>query len=261
MHSPTRPPLALVLTDRPYNAELLASIIVQAGLASLERPAHSDSLRFIREMRPELVFVVGDATDERLLQLTASVARDNGGSVVAMVPRYSGAHEARVLQAGADACLHDNDNAELAVATVQAILRRHAAQQPAGGTPETEPVIELGPIRIDRFRYEATVNGEPLGLTAHEYQVFLVLANHANRVLSPREVLEGATGRFYSDDEARETLKVYIQRIRNKLDARGLSRDTIVNVRGFGYMLQDPGEGSIASRAPGRSHGNDQDQA
>lgn len=255
MHSPTRPPLALVLTDRPYNAELLASIILETGLASLERPAHADSLRFIREMRPELVFVVGDPADDRLLQLTATVARDNGSSVVAMVPRSSGAHEARVLQAGADACLHDNDDAELAVATVQALLRRQAAQQPAGGTPETEPVIELGPVRIDRFRYEVTVNGEPLGLTAHEYQVFLVLANHVDRVLSPREVLEGATGRVYSDDEARETLKVYIQRIRNKLSDCGLPRDTIVNVRGFGYMLQEPAQAATAERDPGSGPG------
>lgn len=240
MHSPTRPPLALVLSDRPYNAELLASVIVQAGLASLERPVQPDSLRLVRQMRPDLVFVVGDPANENVLQLTSSLARSTGRSVVALLPQYSGAHEARVLQAGADVCLHDNDSAELAVATVQALLRRHSAMQPAD-TASVEEAIELGPLRVDPGRYQVTVDGQHVGLTAHEYQVFFVLANHANRVLSPREILEGATGRYYSEDEARETLKVYIQRIRNKLHAVGLPRTVIINVRGFGYMLQDPG--------------------
>lgn len=254
MHSPTRPPFALVLSDRPYNAELLAAVIVEAGLASLERPVQSDSLRLVRQMRPDVVFVVGDPENESVLQLTTSVAREEDRSVVALLPRYSGAHEARVLQAGADVCLHDSDSSELAVATVQALLRRQTALR-TSDTTSTTGRLELGPICLDRDRYEVTANGQHVGLTAHEYQVFLVLANNANRVLSPREALEGATGRFYSEEEARETLKVYIQRIRNKLNEAGVPRNAIVNIRGFGYMLQEPVGAEASPEVPGAPFG------
>lgn len=249
--SPSGPPLAVVLSERLYNAELLANVLINSGLTSIERPACQDNLRVTREIEPEIVFMVGNPSNHQFLSLTRSLARTYQQSIVALVPENCGDGEAAMLRAGADACLHDTDRSELAVATVRSLLRRNASARAEGRFAEPA-VLEIGPIEVHQQRFQVSAYGKPLHLTAHEYQVFLALAKRVNRVRCPREILEDGTGRLCTDREARDIVKVYVQRIRSKLESAGLPRSTIRNVRSIGYMLQEPEpeRESFASSSP-----------
>lgn len=111
---------------------------------------------------------------------------------------------------------------------------RHQRSEDASGTQAAE--LEVGPLRLDLARYQATLDGEPLDLAPKELEFLGYLARNAGKVCTRRMILENVWGPGY----ARELhyLKVYAYRIRRKLhDENGhfLQSDPSV-----GYRLVPP---------------------
>ena len=67
------------------------------------------------------------------------------------------------------------------------------------------------------------------------------MAKGAGKVASPVEILRAVQDYTYSDREAQEIVKVYIRRIRRKIEPSPSDPTYIINVRGFGYMLERRG--------------------
>ena len=226
--------LALVLSDRDYNVSLLARVILGMGVVSLERPARPLATEMIREARPDVVFYVANPERAADVELAASIATVHRGEMIAVVPGADDSEDVRMLSAGADACIHDSDRPELAEAVIRALMRRGHTGSESGA----EEVLEAGDISLYPGRYEVRVAGRPVRLTVTEFQVLSVLMRSPNVVYTPLRLLEQATGAAYAAPEARDAVKVFIRRIRVRLDEQGISPAAIVNVRGVGYMLQ-----------------------
>jgi DNA-binding response OmpR family regulator len=65
------------------------------------------------------------------------------------------------------------------------------------------------------------------------------MARHAGRVLRPHEILNAVSEEYeYLPREAQEVFKVYVRRIRRKLEVSEDNPQYLVNVRGFGYRLE-----------------------
>ena len=75
-------------------------------------------------------------------------------------------------------------------------------------------------------------------MTPTEFKILAYLARNAGKVVSPVEILRAVQDYTYSEREAQEIVKVYIRRIRRKVESTRLTPNYIVNVRGFGYMLE-----------------------
>ena len=80
----------------------------------------------------------------------------------------------------------------------------------------------------------ATVDGQALSLTSHEYRVLSYLMHHPGEVISRSDLVE----HIYAQDFDRDsnTVEVFIARLRKKLPP-----DMIETVRGLGYRLAVPG--------------------
>ncbi|WP_163647648.1 response regulator transcription factor [Modicisalibacter sp. 'Wilcox'] len=91
-------------------------------------------------------------------------------------------------------------------------------------------VLEIGPLRIDEARHQASWRGEPVALARREYALLLELARHPDKVMT-RPRLESL---LYGWDEevASNAVEVHIHHLRKKLD-----KALIVTVRGIGYRL------------------------
>ena len=78
-------------------------------------------------------------------------------------------------------------------------------------------MIEIENIRINTLEGKVYKNGDEITLTALEYRLLLIFANHIGQVLSRSQLLEqiwDVAGDFVNDN----TLTVYIKRLREKLE-------------------------------------------
>ncbi|MEK4237004.1 response regulator transcription factor [Paenibacillus sp. FSL H7-0714] len=115
---------------------------------------------------------------------------------------------------------------------IKSVLRRYNKQA------QTQSNIELENIRINMLEGKVYKNGNEVLLTALEYRLLLIFANHVGQVLSRNQLLEriwDVAGEFVNDN----TLSVYIKRLREKLEDNPQEPTLIKTVRGLVYKVGD----------------------
>jgi len=115
---------------------------------------------------------------------------------------------------------------------IKSVLRRYHKQT------QTKSIIEIENIRINTLEGKVYKNGDEISLTALEYRLLLIFANHIGQILSRNQLLEriwDVAGDFVNDN----TLTVYIKRLREKLEDTPQDPKIIKTVRGLGYKVGD----------------------
>ncbi|MGN6797165.1 MAG: winged helix-turn-helix domain-containing protein, partial [Gaiellaceae bacterium] len=116
------------------------------------------------------------------------------------------------------------------LARLRAVLRR-------AGSPE-QPVIEIGPIRIDFEKSLVTVGDELVHLTPHEFKILRLLALNEGKLLTHRAILREVWGPAYGDES--NYLHVYVSQLRRKLEPDPARPRYLVTEPGAGYRLVAP---------------------
>ncbi len=206
------------------------------GIAVLERePNHvAVELALTREFDVVAWFVepLSAAGPIAIAQLAA-----NALPLIALFDQASPDLVAEALAAGADACLAMETDSRVVVAQVKAVLRRAGAYDANSG--EVSGLLQVGDLTVDVDRCEVQRAGAFVALTASEYRIIEFMARNANRVLRPHEILNAVTDDYeYLPREAQDVLKVYVRRIRRKLEPEENEPRYLVTARGFGYRLE-----------------------
>ncbi|VVT14277.1 response regulator transcription factor [Rhizobium sp. EC-SD404] len=136
------------------------------------------------------------------------------------------------IDAGADDYVAKPYHLEEVLARIRALIRR------AAGHASSE--LRCGPVLLDTKASKASVDGQPLKLTSHEYRLLSYLMHHMGEVVSRTELVE----HMYDQDFDRDsnTIEVFVGRLRKKIGG-----DYIETVRGLGYRMQEPGNGGGAA--------------
>ncbi len=130
------------------------------------------------------------------------------------------------FEAGADDYLRKPFEIPELLSRVRALLKRTTATQAPGAA-------EASGVAIDPERRLATRDGEPLDLTAKEFDLLTYLVNNAGRVISRDEILEAVWGAQRSTDS--NVIEVFVCHLRNKI---GDSENRIIQtIRGVGYFF------------------------
>ena len=116
---------------------------------------------------------------------------------------------------------------------VKAVLRRVDMQR----TEVSAGPIEHDRLSIDRGRRSVELDGEPVTLTFVEFEILTALAEHPDRVLSRRMLLE----RLWGDSTYRDprTIDVHIRHLREKIELDPREPRLLLTVRGVGYRMHD----------------------
>ena len=117
------------------------------------------------------------------------------------------------------------------VARVKAVLRRSQGMPLSHELP-----FSSGSIHVDFERRQVSVKGNPVSLTGTEYRLLYHLARNAGQVMSHEALLARVWGREYTDEI--DYLKVYISRLRNKLEQDPRNPEYILTEYGVGYWLR-----------------------
>src|SRR5262249_38391986 len=90
-----------------------------------------------------------------------------------------------------------------------------------------------GALKLDAAGYRATIGGRDLGLTAVEFQLLKVLAEHPGRIYTRDQLMDS----MYPDERfaADRTVASHIKKIRRKIAAVLPDREIVHSVYGVGY--------------------------
>jgi two-component system OmpR family response regulator len=133
------------------------------------------------------------------------------------------------LTAGGDDYVTKPFSLEELVARLRALMRRAGAQRAQAGS-----VLVVGDLELDEDSHEVTRAGEPIPLTATEFELLRFLMRNPKRVLSKAQILDRVWN--YDFGGQANVVELYISYLRKKVDA---GRDPMIHtMRGAGYVLK-----------------------
>ncbi len=139
----------------------------------------------------------------------------------------------QALNTGADDYLTKPFGVAELLARVQAVLRR--AHWPE--TERQEGILVRGDILVDLENHQVMAYGAPVGLTPTEFNLLVYLMDNAGKVLSHQMILQHVWGLEYGQES--EYLRVYIGRLRQKIEKDPSDPQYLFTYRGIGYTFQN----------------------
>jgi two-component system, OmpR family, alkaline phosphatase synthesis response regulator PhoP len=216
----------LVVDDERNIVELVRLYLEKDGFAVLSAADGEEALAIHARSDPDLVIL--DLMLPRIdgLEVCREIRRRGTTPILMLTARSDDIDTVVGLEVGADDYVTKPFNPRTLVARVKAILRRSS-----GNVASIRP-IEVGALRIEPRRREATIHGRRLVLRPREFDLLAALARDPEAVLTRDALLETVWGTDFPGET--RTVDVHIAELRKQLGDDGPSIETI---RGYGYRL------------------------
>ena len=226
----------LIVAPHDVSTRAFVRALHSAGIAVLEREPGQPALALGRTGEFALVawFIDPRSASAPLAIVELSMS---GVPVVALHRDASPELVAESLTAGAHAYMDIEADERVVVAQVRAVLRRSGAYDVV--STDLGGLLQVGDLTVDVDRCEVQRAGTYVALTASEFRIVEYMARNSGKVLRPHEILNAVTSAYqYLPREAQDVFKVYVRRIRRKLEENENEPTYLVTVRGFGYRLE-----------------------
>jgi DNA-binding response OmpR family regulator len=138
----------------------------------------------------------------------------------------------RGLALGADDYIVKSATPAEVVARVKAVLRRVSNGRSTSRR-------RYGRLEVDLAAHEALVDGQPVALTAREFELLTLFVAHPRQALTREQIFEQVWGSWGD----RSAVSVYVRRLRDKLEADPRHPQLLVTVWGVGYRFDPPATG------------------
>ncbi len=225
-------PLVLVVEDEPQMRKFLRASLSLNGYQPLEAEKGAEALALASSHNPALVLLDLGLPDLDGLEVTRRLREWSKVPIVVLSARGREDDKVAALDAGADDYLTKPFGVNELLARMRVALR-HVGSEAA----TEEAIFELGRLRLDRARHEVSVAGQPVHLTPTEYKLLSLLARHAGKVLTHRQILEAVWGPAYADQA--HYVRVHMAELRKKIEADPARPKLILTEQGVGYRMKE----------------------
>jgi two-component system KDP operon response regulator KdpE len=226
-------PCILVADEEPAVRRLLRATLAARGYDVVALEDGEDALRHVSTHRVDLVIMELLLPGLAGLELCRRLRAASTVPILILSARGEDRIKVRALDLGADDYVTKPFGMEELLARVRALLRR-----PAHG-PVAPATVTVGAFVVDLDRRRAWRAGSALKLTRRELEVLHYLLQRAGRVVPHRLLLAEVWGPEY--DAETHYLRVFINRLRRKIEPDPAHPRTIVTVPGVGYRLLPEG--------------------
>ena len=167
------------------------------------------------------------------LQACMRIREFSNVPIIMLTARSEDADKIIGFECGADDYITKPFNILELKARVRALLRRSGA---AGQRQPGKSVLTVGHIRLDPNERSAWKEGQPVELTAKEFDLMELLMRNPGRVYSRENLLNVVWGYEYAGDY--RTVDVHVRRLREKLELDPANPQYILTKWGVGYYLK-----------------------
>jgi two-component system, OmpR family, response regulator len=220
----------LVVDDETTLAELLSMALRYEGWQVRSAGDGTGAVRAAREFRPDAVVLDVMLPDIDGLEVLRRLRAD-APEVPVLFLTAKDAVEDRItgLTAGGDDYVTKPFSLEEVVARLRGLMRRAAR---VGSRPDA--LLVVGDLTLDEDSHEVRRGGEPVTLTATEFELLRYLMRNPRRVLSKAQILDRVWN--YDFGGQANVVELYISYLRKKIDAG--RQPMIHTMRGAGYVLK-----------------------
>ena len=222
----------LVVEDEAPMRRFLCSALTSHGFRVAEAGTLASAERLASETPLAAILLDLGLPDGDGLTLLRRIREWSQAPVIVLSARDREDDKVLALDAGAD------DYLTKPFGTAELLARIRVALRHAGGqaVPD-DPVITIGPMRIDQARHEVAVDGEAVHLTPIEFRLLALLARHGGKVLTHRQLLHDVWGP--RNTHQTHYLRVHMAALRRKIEADPARPRWLITEAGVGYRLRD----------------------
>jgi two-component system, OmpR family, response regulator RegX3 len=224
----------LMVEDERSITEPLAEALAREGFDTEVAGTAVRALELAQRLEPDLVLLDVMLPDGSGYDVCRELRAGSRVPIIMLTARGEETDRIVGLELGADDYIVKPFSAREVVARIRAVLRRSDDQAPARGP------IEVGPLRLDRAKRSAALDGAELDLTRKEFELLELLMSEAGSVVTRERLIDEVWDVNWFGST--KTLDVHVSGLRRKLGDSSSSPRFIHTVRGVGFRFSGPEE-------------------
>ena len=177
----------LVVDDEPQITRVLRTVLTSQGYQVRVAAEGEAALTNFSEWRPELV--ITDLYMPRMdgVELCRRIRAMSAVPIIVLSVKGEERTKVEALDSGADDYATKPFGIDELLARVRAALRRSGAES-------DQASFDVGEFRVDLESRRVHARGQEIRLTPKEFDLFVYMARHPNRVITHRTLLEAVWG-------------------------------------------------------------------
>ena len=228
----TSPGRILVVDDEPYIADLVAAALRFEGFEVDSAGDGLGALSALAASRYDLVILDVMLPDMGGMEVCRRARQDGlGVPVIFLTARDSTEDKVSGLTVGGDDYVTKPFSLEELLARIRALLRRAGT-----GNAKVSRRLEMADLVMDEDTHEVWRAGQPIDLTATEFNLLRYFLANPRRVLSKAQILDHVWNYDFGGEA--NIVETYISYLRKKVDC--VEPPLIQTIRGVGYSLRLP---------------------
>ena len=223
----------LIVEDEPDMAEVITVALTMhwADCRVLVTTEGEKAIDLVEQEHPDAVLLDIGLPGMDGYAVCREIRAFSDAPIIMLTVRDAESDKVRGLELGADDYVTKPFSHLELLARIRAVLRRARMPLPAPRVPD----FVCGRLAVHFAQRQVTVDGKPVKLTPTEYNLLYHLVRNAGQLLPHSTLLAKVWGHEYKDEL--DYLKVYIRRLREKIEPDPQNPRYILTARGIGYRF------------------------
>jgi DNA-binding response OmpR family regulator len=223
----------LIVEDETSIAEVVSLYLKRAGYSVQTAPDGRQAMTLFERRKPDLVILDLMLPEVDGFSLAQWLRDRSNVPIIMLTARRQEIDRIAGLEMGADDYVVKPFSPQELVSRVRAVMRRVKREQP---DLEQDRDLSFDDLTINPRSRVVTVHDLPIELTAKEFDMLYLLAQHPKQVFTREQLLERVWGGAQYIDPG--TVTVHVRRLREKIEIDPSQPKRLLTVWGVGYKFE-----------------------